>query len=292
MRKPFMTTLLAAMTAVGCGDSTGSGAARLTVQVTDAPDQYLESATVTIGDVDIVPASGSPVLLTSDGGTFDLLSLQNGVTGSVASLEIESGNYVQLRFVVTSATVTLKPDFSFNDGTRIKDLVVPSGAQSGIKINLDGSDGDANSAGINISPGETILVIDFDVSQNFKVQGNPDTPAGINGYLFTPLLRAVVRDVAGNIGGTLSAAAGASVEGITVMAEQTDSGLMEALQTPIATAIADATGSYTIAFLAPGTYTVRVDGATADPTTQSVTVGEAQSVTGIDFSVSQVGSSQ
>lgn len=231
--------------------------------VTDAPIDILESATVQIGDVEIIPAEGAPLLLTNDGGTHDLLALQNGVTGNVASLEIEAGRYLQLRLVVQSASVTLKEGFEF-------------------------SDGDANNAGINISPGETILIIDFDVAQNFKVQGNTDTPAGINGFLFTPLLRAVVRDVAGSIGGTLTAAAGVSVEGITVMAEQTDSGLMEALQTPTATGITDATGGYTIQFLAPGTYTVTVDGATADPTSRSVTVGEAQSVTGVDFSVSQV----
>lgn len=284
MHKISLGWILTAAATLGCGDSTGSGAARLTVTVTDAPIDILESATVQIGDVEIIPAEGAPVLLTNDGGTHDLLALQNGVTGNVASLEIEAGRYLQLRLVVQSASVTLKEGFEFSDGSRVKDLVVPSGAQSGIKINLDASDGDANNAGINISPGETILVIDFDVSQNFKVQGNADTPASINGFLFTPLLRAVVRDVAGSIAGTLT---GESVQGITVTAEQTESGLQEALQTATATALTDATGAYTIRFLAPGTYTVTVDGRTATPTSQSITVGAAESVTAVDFSVSQ-----
>ncbi len=278
MRKISLGLILTAAATFGCGDSTGSGAARLTVVVTDAPIDLLESATVQIGDVEIIPADGPPVLLTSDGGTHDLLTLQDGVTGNVASLEIEAGRYLQLRLMVLSASVTLKEGL-FNDGSMTKDLVVPSGAQTGIKINLDASDGDANSAGIDISSGETVLVIDFDVSQNFKVQGNADTPAGINGFLFTPLLRAVVRDVAGSIAGTITPAANQSAEGITVMAE-----LQAASVT--ATAATDAGGKYTIWFLAPGTYTVTVDGLTTNPASQSVTVGEAQNVVDVDFTVS------
>ena len=280
MRKISLGLILTAAATFGCGDSTGSGAARLTVVVTDAPIDLLESATVQIGDVEIIPADGPPVLLTSDGGTHDLLTLQNGVTGDVASLEIEAGRYLQLRLVVLSASVMLKEGFEFNGGGRVKDLVVPSGAQTGIKINLDASDGDASNAGINISPGETILVIDFDVSQNFKVQGNADTPAGINGFLFTPLLRAVVRDVAGSIAGTITPAANQSAEGITVMAESQAASVT-------ATAATDAGGKYTIWFLAPGTYTVTVDGLTTNPASQSVTVGEAQNVADVDFTVSQ-----
>ena len=60
------------------------------------------------------------------------------------------------------------------------------------------------------------------------------------------------------------------------------------MQTPTATALTDANGAYTIQFLAPGTYTVTVDGATVEPTSQSVTVGDAETVTGVDFVVSQV----
>jgi hypothetical protein len=42
-------------------------------------------------------------------------------------------------------------------------------------------------------------------------------------------------------------------------------------------------GSYVLRFLAPGTYTVTVDGSAA--AAQTVTVGEGQDVTGVDFSI-------
>ena len=41
----------------------------------------------------------------------------------------------------------------------------------------------------------TIVVVDFDVNDNFKLQGNPDTPAGIKGILFTPVLKEKSRDM-------------------------------------------------------------------------------------------------
>jgi hypothetical protein len=38
-----------------------------------------------------------------------------------------------------------------------------------------------------------VVLVDFDVDQNFVIQGNPETPAGINGILFTPVLRELSR---------------------------------------------------------------------------------------------------
>jgi len=280
-RPQVLAALALALAAAACSDAAGTGEARLTVALTDAPDSLLQSATVEIGKIEIIPASGSPITLTASGGSADLLALQNGVTKSLATLSIPAGRYLQLRMVVNSATVTLKSPYTFNDGSRTKSLVVPSGAQTGIKINLDAADGEPG-AGVDIVPGETILLVDFDVSQNFVVQGAPGTPAGINGYLFTPLLRAVVQNVAGSIAGTLS---GASVANRTVRADQVDAGVIEELQTKVATAVSDSAGRYTIRFLAPGTYTVSVPGATTAPASRSVTVGKGQAVTGVDFTI-------
>jgi hypothetical protein len=59
--------------------------------------------------------------------------------------------------------------------------MVPSGAQSGIKVNLAGA--------IEAEVGElTVIVVDFAVDDSFVIQGNPGTPAGIMGILLTPTL--------------------------------------------------------------------------------------------------------
>lgn len=243
---------------------------------------YLASATVEIGTVEIIPDDGPPLTLTDDGGTHNLLDLQNGVTADLASLDIPTGHYVQLRLVVNGAAVTLNDGYEFADGSTEKSLKVPSGLQSGIKVNLAPSDGQAGSAGIDITEGETTLVVDIDVSQNFKIQGNPDTPAGIKGILFTPLLRATVSDVAGSISGSVTTSTSEPVDGLTVTAAL--DGSSETFP-----ATTDGDGNYTIPSVPPGTYHVTVAlpdaGFTTDPTEQTVVVGENEDVTGVNFEI-------
>lgn len=293
---PLATIVLVSIVA-GCGDDTGpqDGTARVTVALTDAPNAMFAEATVEIGTVSLIPADGPPIVLAAVGGTHDLLTLQNGVMVDLATQTIEPGRYLQLRLEVLSATVTLAEGFEFSDGTMSRDLSVPSGAQSGIKINLRNADGPA---GVDISSGETILVVDMDVSQNFKIQGSPDTPAGIRDVKFTPLLRAIVRDVAGSISGTVtypSATPADETEFATITAEQTNSSLLTAMQTMIVTTVAGSDSTYTLWFVAPGTYnvsaaaTIDVGGTdtefTGVPQSVEVIVDEGENKTGVDFSL-------
>jgi hypothetical protein len=144
-----------------------------------------------------------------------------------------------------------------------------------------GSDHLVRRMGVELIPGETILVLDFDVSRNFILTGPRDAPTGA---LFRPLIRAVVRDVAGSIGGQVTdAGSGAPVGGLTVHAALVESPVLEELQTAEATAITADDGVYTIWFLSPGTYTVSVEGVTG--ATQTVTVGPGEVVSGVDFAI-------
>lgn len=283
----FATLALGAGLALGCTDGTGTGgSARLTLQLTDAPTDLFASAEVDVGRISLIPADGAPITLTEAGGTFNLLDFQNGVTAELASLDIPAGNYLQLRLEVTGARVTLADGLTFRDGSTSADLKVPSGAQSGIKVNLfddswQAGTGDplVRTAGVSIASGETIIVLDFDVARNFRLTGPRATPTGV---IFTPLIRAVVRNIAGSIGGVVTDANG-PVAGATVRATLTDSPELAELQTAEASAVTADDGSYTIWFLVPGTYTVDVDGVTADA--QSVTVGRGESVTDVNFMI-------
>ena len=259
-----------------CSDSAAApGAARLSIQLTDAPGDYVASAVVQLGAVSLIPAdSGAPLVITEDAGTHDLLTLQNGVTADLASLDIPAGDYQQLRLVVQSATVTLKDGYTFPGGSPTAVLKVPSGASSGIKVNL---------GTVHIASGQTVIVVDFDVSQNFRIQGNPDTPAGIKGMLFTPLLRATVRDVAGSIAGTVTLDTGGVAVGRVVRGVPDTSTVAEAYQTLEVTAVTDSTGAYALRFLPPGTWRVSVDSSAAD--TLTVPVGAQEHVTGVDFTI-------
>ena len=300
MFRRFSTTILplaaiaAVSVAVACGDDSGpqDGTAHVTVALTDAPNPMFAEASVEIGAVSLIPADGPPIVLADAGGTHDLLMLQNGVMANLATQVIEPGRYLQLRLEVLSASVTLAEGLTWSDGTTdSRDLFVPSGAQSGIKVNLRAVD---ESAGVDISSGETMLVVDMDVSQNFKIQGSVGTPAGIKDVKFTPLLRASLLDVAGSISGTVtygSATPADATEYATITADldPATSSVLEVMQTTQVTTVAEADGTYTLWFVSPGTYDVSAAATitaveyTAGP--QSVSVGEGENVTGVDFSL-------
>ncbi|HUP00977.1 MAG TPA: DUF4382 domain-containing protein [Gemmatimonadota bacterium] len=175
--------MLGAAALVACGSSLtdpaqdlGEGRGNLTVLLTDAPFPFelVSQANVSISRVDIVSANEGILTIAEGEQTFNLLDLQNGVTAVLAQANLSAGTYPQIRLIVSSASVVL------NDGATF-DLFVPSGAQTGIKVLLPDFSVDAG--------GNVTLTLDFDVSESFVVMGNPDTPAGIQGFIFKPVVR-------------------------------------------------------------------------------------------------------
>lgn len=282
-RKVFLLPALA-LALGACDDSLigSDGPAHLKVQLTDAPSDYIAAAVVDIGAIQVLSTDGPPLTVVEDAGTYDLLQLQNGLTTDLGSIALDPGVYRELRMIVQSAEVTLKEGYQFATGETTRSIKVPSGASSGIKISLSTA-GDEGGVGVEVRPGETVLVVDFDVSQNFVMQGDAESPAGIQGFNFTPRLRAVVRDVAGSIAGAVTAPEGTSVEGLTVTATRTD-----VADAPVATAITDASGSYKVNFLPPGAYelTVSTPPAGLVPSAVATSVEEDQDVTGVGLTLS------
>lgn len=195
------TLALAALLGAGiaaCDSTTGpDDTARIRIHLTDAPADYIESAQIWVSAVylqrDDDDGEGDPrVYLFDDKAnpkSFDLMLLRDGITADLTGVvDVEPGDYGQLRLIVDSAFVTLKAGYEFRDGGNTAPLKVPSGSRSGIKVQLDDE--------IDAEGGALVdLVVDFDVNENFKLQGNPETPAGINGILFTPSLKEKSRSV-------------------------------------------------------------------------------------------------
>ena len=296
LRRPIAATmtLVLAAAASACGDSTVSFGERanLTVLLTDAAVDYIDAADVDIGAVELIPADGgAPIPLAEDGtdGPVNLLTLQNATTEVLADLEIETGTYTQLRLIVESASVTLKDGYEFTDGTTTRELFVPSGAQTGIKLSLSAGEGDPTD-GIDVTD-DLVIVLDFDVSQSFVMQGNAETPAGIHGMLFKPTLRVVIDDASGTISGTVSTALEETdVEGLQVIATPVEllEGETEEFQTSIVTTMTDADGAYTLQFVTPGAYVVTVavgDGLATDPGSVEVELDPDEDVADVDFEV-------
>jgi hypothetical protein len=67
-----------------------------------------------------------------------------------------------------------------NDST-VFDLKIPSGSQSGIKINLPKFDFGTSDA--------VEITVDFNVEESFVVRGNPATVQEITGFIFKPVLK-------------------------------------------------------------------------------------------------------
>jgi len=265
------TTIAAlALALVACNDdngpSNGGDTGTLTLRLTDAPGEEIESAVIYVSQVYLIPGSeedGERVVISDTPASYDLLSLQGGVTALLGSEEIPVGSYEQLRMVVDSARVTLVPPVLFDDGTNTALLKVPSGSTSGLKVNLSGP--------IEIVPGETFWVVDFDVGQSFVFQGPPGGPKSVH---FKPVIHATAVDVAGSISGTVTPAEANATLYATV---GTDT---------VATTTADGTtGAYTFAFIAPGDYTILARATGYDDATLPVSVGDGEDVTGVDFTL-------
>lgn len=287
--------LLALVTLVACEplEPTSPGDATVRVLLVDAATDYLDSAVVDLGAVELVGAPGT-VTLTDDAtsGGVNLLDLSDRFSPlQLAEVAVEPGEYTQLRIAVESARADFSLQYSFPDGSKAQDLFVPAGAAAGMNLNLDiaGGQDDVIDA-IDINAGLTTVVVDFDVNQSFVVQGEPDGLEGITGVLFTPALRVAIDGVAGSISGTVT---GESVADLTVTAYPMDDEALGPFQTRRATTATHADGSYTLPFVAPGEYAVNVtvdSGLTTVPSITETVVGEGQDVTDIDFQIVSAGS--
>jgi hypothetical protein len=180
-------------------DKTGEGVDSmgvLMVRLTDAPFpvDLVDSANVTINKIEIRKAAAEdesyPFLtLSEDTYTYNLLDLRNGITVDLVEIAVPAGEYDLLRLYVAEAKIVLKDESEYQ-------LKVPSGFQTGVKVFIEPS--------IRVVGGLTSeLLLDFDASQSFVVQGNPTTPAEINGFHFKPVIRAVNTSVAGQIFGVV-----------------------------------------------------------------------------------------
>ena len=141
---------------------TRNGAVR--ILLTDAPAKYLE-VNVDIKQVRIHIADDSNnangwINLPTNAGIYNLLDLQNGIdTTIVDSTVVPSGKVSQIRFVLGPNSSVMTSD------SVLHDLKVPSGEQSGLKINVHRD-----------IPGGTTLnvLLDFDAEKSVHEKGNGD----------------------------------------------------------------------------------------------------------------------
>lgn len=162
-----ISCILVASLLAGCKKDEGREG-QMSVQMTDAPGDYAK-VNVDIKSVFVHYASTDAwVELKSKAGVYNLLDFQNEVSVLITdTVTIPVGRINQMRLVLGSNnTIVLNDSSTFA-------LSIPSGEQSGIKINVD-ADVIANQ--------HTGLLIDFDAALSVHVTGNGQ-------YMMQPVIK-------------------------------------------------------------------------------------------------------
>ncbi len=223
-----------------CDNSTGSGdnTGRLAIQLTDDPfpAEFVEQANITINKIEIREKGTEEnpfITVSEETQNYNLLDLRNGVTETLTNIELTEGNYDLVRLYIEDAEVVLDNDTKY-------DLKIPSGAQTGLKLFIEPD--------ITVEGGLTKeLLIDVDVSKSFRVQGNADSPAGIRGFIFRPVLRVVNLSTAGRVVGTVADSEDNPIADASVWVEK---------DSVISTTFSDSEGAFTLIGIPEGTYTL------------------------------------
>jgi hypothetical protein len=212
MRKNLVFTAsllsIVILSITGCQKTDKDTTGRLIVNITDAPFpiDMIEEASVTVTKVEVrndAESDEHPFITIFEGSKeFNLLELRNGVMEELVDVEIPAGSYNLIRIYVENAGIVVKDHESYS-------VKVPSGSQTGIKMFVQPS--------LQVQGGLTSeVILDFNLDKSFVLKGNMDSPAGIKGFNFKPVIRAINKTIAGTIAGRVTDADGSNLPGVTV----------------------------------------------------------------------------
>ena len=255
-----MLFILAAITLplffISCEEQTGSGTVILSITDSPIDSSTVSGVFITINEIEVHTSDSGWLTMEDFEGpqTFNLLDLTRGETNLLGSLELEGGNYTQIRFMVDAPVVgTVKPVnpgcyIEFNDGST-QPLFVPSGPESGFK-------GVGNfKVPVN---GTVEITADFDVRKSVHKTGSASPR-----YILKPVIRLVVDNQAGAIRGNVTnipedtGIVIYAYEDGTYMAEEANDPIDETTSrfpNAISSDMVDSLGVYHIAYLAAGKY--------------------------------------
>lgn len=264
-RSKLVLPLLAGALALGAcenlSDPVSGSSGGVSILLTDAPGD-LQEAWVEVTEIYLQGESdddaGRVYLKQESTGLIDLLTLSGGRTAElVEDAVVPAGTYAQLRFVIGDAYVKTEDGRVFaTQGAALPAgvaadgrLQIPSGAQTGFKVNLPGG-------AVSIDDDAVVLVVDFDVSQSFGQQ------AGQSGmWVMRPVMNATDFEASGTIAGMVAL-------GDSVALPDSCGGQSIDLSGFVPTAdaagvtksgVTDANGAYKISFVSPDTYTLSAD---------------------------------
>lgn len=226
----------------GCDTAPQSETGTLEVRLVDAPIDSVSEVNVVIDSVQVNNTDNEEgwITISEPMQSYDLLKLTNGAYEVLGEVDLEPGTYEQIRLILNREGNNLVfPD------ERVEDLFIPSGAQTGVKLNVNAE----------IEAGFTYtLILDFDASRSVVKAGNSGK------YLLKPVIKASNEATTGIVSGTVLPA-DAKSKVLAIVEEDT-----------LTTTLADTTdGTYKLLGLDPGTYRIsfepRVEGYAGTDTT-------------------------
>lgn len=257
---PFALLIGLSILFAGCATDSGTGTGSMTVEMTDAPIDSAEAVNVFIERVEVNREGDSDgwVTLNEPQQEYDLLELTNGATTVIGSSELEAGTYQQIRLIVS------REGHSVVVNGNSHEMFVPSGAQTGIKLNINAE----------IEEGiEYVLLLDFDASRSVVKAGqNNQRP-----YILKPVIKATEKAITGNIEGTANPA---EAQPVVYAIANSDT---------LASTVADTSdGSFRLIGLEEGTYDVSLSPRNEDYGEEivsdvDVTVGETNEIGTVDL---------
>lgn len=209
-----LPALAIALLLIGCGNAedkvysgSDSGSGALTLQITDAPVDSAEHVYVKFHGLELQSADGTRISLyycqdpadatrtvvsTTACGMLaapkqiDLLALTGGLADELLNGHVlPAGRYNWIRLLVDTAD--LRDSYIVAAGGAEYELTIPSGANTGLKLNR----------GIHIPAGGSAdFTVDFDLRKSVHVAGSGE-------YLLRPSLRLADNTLAGAIAGTV-----------------------------------------------------------------------------------------
>jgi len=257
MKNRFLMTLMSGLVGLAllssCSDEEANG--RVKVYLTDAPidGTNVEALFLSVTRIEMKGEGGwKTVKEFSTPLSLDILDYHNGNSYFVTEETIEAGTYSEARLILNAAENGSSPKANpdcyvlYTDGTR-KELFVPSGSQSGYKVK----------GSFTLPPNGTVAVtLDFDARKSIISAGSSGK------LLLKPTVRLVANPEAALLVGNFSDYGAYSK--VIVYAYEKDTYSSGEAATPadgearfpnaISSAVVDANGKFTLAFMSAGEY--------------------------------------
>jgi len=288
MRRCTAALLAAGVVLAGCykDDPAGvRGDAVTTVELTDAPFPYDSVARV---DLYIASIAVRAEPDTSSGATgwitvatprhrYNLIDLASGATDTVGGTVIPAGQYRAVRMVIETDSSSI----TATDGSTEPIDWQASVGQPSLYALVENP--------IGVPDTGTSIVIDVDAGRSFLCAEPCHT------FTFSPVFRAVSRyatgTVTGHVAGDTTAHYPTPIRDVTVTAYVGNPALDTGTWSAQATGRTDPNGSFTLAYLLPGTYILRADAPRGSPFTPGVrsgiTVTAGQTTSGVMITLPQ-----